>query len=109
MPANATKYPAGLRFPKCAAIRDGSPKMLDPIMVLSISAAKLQRPRPRITPPDDSAGKRDSGSLSLSPQSWPAPAFLRFRREHPACVSRPRYESLCAILVPAADVPQQGK
>src|SRR5258708_34931336 len=109
MPANATRYPAGLRLPECAAIRDGSPKMLDPIMVLSINAAKLQRPRSRTSPPDDCGVKRDSGSLSLSPQSRPAPLFLRFRRERPACVSRPRCESLCALLVPAAHVPQQRK
>ncbi len=44
IPARATKYAAGLSRPRRAAITAGSPKMLPPIMVFSIRAARLQRP-----------------------------------------------------------------
>ena len=50
MIAKARKNPAGLNLPRRAAISAGRPKMLAPTMVLTMSAARLQRPMVRTSP-----------------------------------------------------------
>ena len=50
MTANATRKPKGLHGPRRAAISAGRPKMLAPTMVLTMSAARLQRPMVRTRP-----------------------------------------------------------
>ena len=50
IPAPATRYASGLRPPRRAASKDGSPKMLAPIIVLTTSAARLHRPMARTKP-----------------------------------------------------------
>ena len=48
--AKATKKPTGLNLPRRAAISAGKPKMLAPTIVLTMSAARLQRPMVRTSP-----------------------------------------------------------
>src|SRR6266436_1537013 len=79
IPANATRNPRGLHFPRRAAISAGKPKMLAPIMVLTISAARLQRPMVRTSPFGDSFKGASIGSqicrkdfASLSKEAAPA-------------------------------------
>jgi hypothetical protein len=62
IPAKATRNPTGLHFPRRAAISAGKPKMLAPIMVLTISAARLQRPMVRTSPFADSVKCASAGS-----------------------------------------------